>query len=110
MAIFDDERRARADGGAGFRDVLDDLEIGARASRRQLAADIAALAVVEADERILGEDRLDVVGQVGAVAAGADRRADELGRPSGRWRCATAAPQTPRAAAGVTRRSHSSDP
>lgn len=86
--VLDDERGAGGHRGAFALDVPEHAIVGLPAVGRALAADIAALVVVEADVRVPGDHGLAVGIAVRAVPARGDRGADEFGaqdrRPPGR--------------------------
>jgi competence protein ComEC len=77
-AVLDDERGAGLDRGAGLGDERHHAVVRGPAIAGDAAADVAPLAVVELDVRVLGQHGLEARRHVGAVAAGRDRRADEL--------------------------------
>src|SRR3990170_3972149 len=80
LARLDDERRPCLNWCSPPAYVLDDAEIALPGFRRDRAADVAALAVEEADGRVPRRDCLPIVELVDAVAVAGDRRAHELGR------------------------------
>lgn len=59
--------------------MFHDLVVAPPGLWRDRAPDVAALAIVEADAGIVGEDPILVCGTVSPVPAARDRRADELG-------------------------------
>src|SRR5439155_12518304 len=64
---------------AGLFHERHDLEVGFPLPWRGFAANVAALTVVELDERILLQNGVPLLGGRGPVTAGGDRRANELG-------------------------------
>ena len=71
-AGFEDIRCGSVNRRTGAGDIFDDLKIGFPRFGRGVAADVAALGIVEFDERVFGQDGLEPGGRGVAVAAGRD--------------------------------------
>src|SRR5712692_9306829 len=78
LTVLDHETLAGRDVAIAYVHLIEHLEVGLPALRRDHMADIAALVIEEFDVRILGEERLERVVGIEAIPSSGDGRRHEL--------------------------------
>src|SRR5712692_9028040 len=78
LTVLDHETLAGRDVAIAYVHLIEHLEVGLPALRRDHMADIAALVIEEFDVRILGEERLERVVGIEAIPSRGDGRRHEL--------------------------------